>query len=107
MTEIIAIPVPDSKYREVAILDEYNGVYSIIVGKAGDKRNFWKMVYPQTRENQPGSKPIPMKVTLGDKHAAPIMLRQLADALEGRSQGQDSQFGNRDQDGAVDDQIPF
>jgi single-strand DNA-binding protein len=26
---------------------------------------------------------------------------------KGRSQGQDSQFGNRDQDGAVDDQIPF
>jgi hypothetical protein len=101
--------VPDSKYREVAILDEYNGVYSIIVGKAGDKRNFWKMVYPQTKDNQPGSKPIPMKVTLGDQHAAPAMLRKLADALEGKSDPQPdhSQFGNRDQAGAVDDQIPF
>lgn len=82
MTEITSIPVPDSQYNEVVILDEYNGVYSLILGKQGDKRNFWKMVHPETRSG-PSEKKIPMKVVLGDQHAAANMLRQLAHELEG------------------------
>ena len=42
MAEVKTVDL-NTKYRDIVILDEYNGTYSLIAGQAGDNKNFWKM----------------------------------------------------------------
>lgn len=74
--------ITDDRYDVGCGLQEYNGVYSLVEAKKGEKKTFLKWVYPQkfdpdTKENFPGDKAFPKSVAIAEGRAATIK------ALEG------------------------
>ena len=72
------IEIPDSKYGDGIILEEYNGKWSLVGAQTGKDGNQYKRwVFPQGRDRQPTEKPIPLKITLGDRKTATDILKSL------------------------------
>lgn len=74
--------ITDDRYDVGCGLQEYNGVYSLVEAKEGEKKIFLKWVYPQkydqdTKENFPGDKAFPKSVAIAEGKEATIA------ALEG------------------------
>ena len=70
------------QYQEGLLLDEYNGVYSLLVVTEGhDGKHYKKWAKPQTKTGE-AKKPIPMGVRLGDnKQEAAKILRNFAEGI--------------------------
>lgn len=64
----------DEKYSTGFILDDYNGVLSLVNCRRSDRgRIFTQWCYPEVRDgdrNAPAAKSLPWKITLGDRHRA-------------------------------------
>ncbi|MGM0377050.1 MAG: hypothetical protein ACQEQ0_09755 [Bacteroidota bacterium] len=108
MTDIKYIDIPDNQYGDAVVLEEYNGIYSLVAGTTNDEgKTFKKWAFPQTKNREPGKKAIPVKVQLGDQHSAAEILRGMADEIDGgggdMSEPDHSQFN----ESGTDDDIPF
>ena len=69
--------ITDDRYDVGCGLQEYNGTYSLVEAKKGEKKTFMKWVYPQkydvdTKENYPGDKAFPKSVAIADGRTATI-----------------------------------
>jgi hypothetical protein len=108
MPRLSEIRIPGSEFRNVIILDEFNGEYSLIAGQVNNQNDvFPKWAFPQTKDRQPGKKAIPVKVSLGDRKENAIkFLRQLADSL-GSGDGKHYQGPGDDYQPPADGDIPF
>lgn len=74
--------ITDDNYDVGCGLQEYNGTYSLVEAKKGEKKTFMKWVYPQkydqdTKENYPGDKAFPKSVAIAEGRVETIQ------ALEG------------------------
>jgi len=104
MSEITTIPLND-KFKNVILLDEYNGTVSIVAARESkDGKTFPQWVFPQDRERKPRDKAIPLKVNLGDRTTAARHLRYMADVLEAKTPEPDH---SQPQQNIDDDDIPF
>ncbi len=106
MTDIKYIDIPDSKYGDSVVLEEYNGIYSLVAGTTNDEgKTFKKWAFPQTKNREPGKKAIPVKVQLGDQHSAAEILREMADEIDGGGEEyltpNHSQFNESDTGGGI------
>ena len=74
---------PDSDYGDGIILDEYKGVYSLILGKRGQQDVIYdKWIFPQGRDQKPIDKSLPWKIKLGKKEEAVKVLKFFINELE-------------------------
>jgi len=69
--------ITDARYDVGCGLQEYNGIYSLVEAKKGEKKTFLKWVYPQkfdqdTKENYPGDKAFPKSVAIAEGRQATI-----------------------------------
>ena len=106
MSEITSISMGND-YHDVILLDEYNGIISIVSGREGkDGKNYPQWVFPQDQNRKPREKAIPLKVSLGDRDNAIKHLRYLLDCLEAGEMPpvSDDMTGTS---GIDDDSIPF
>jgi len=93
MTHEIYKPYEDSQYNDGVVLEEYNGVYSLVSASQSDEGPIYKRwCFPQVKDKQPAEKAIPMKVKLGGPREAVKMLEYFL-----------SQLTNE----PVEDDIPF
>jgi len=76
--------IPDSKYSEGIILEEYQGSWSLVSGRTGtDGKNYKKWGFPQGKDKEAIGKAIPWKIYLGPSRKAAIdMLRKIAMELK-------------------------
>lgn len=101
----VPFKIEGSEYNEVVLLEKYGDRYSIGLGQ--ESRNggtiYKKWCYPQRRvdgKNVPAEKGIPIRIPLGDRNAAPKMLRGMLAIFE-KPQTSDTRPP------ADDDDIPF
>lgn len=85
-----------SDYREGVMLEEYNGILSLVAAQSsqtGEGTVYKKWGFPQDKEKQPISKAIPWKVRLGPPRQAVKMLEYFLGQLKKepveRTQSQD------------------
>ena len=66
-----------SKYGEGIVLDEYNGVFSLVSARKKDENVYLEWCYPQARDGsrKPIEKSLPWKIPLGDRGQALKILR--------------------------------
>lgn len=85
--------LPESKYNEAIIIEEYNGQWSLVLGRLGkDGEEYKKWCYPE-RDKKPLEKSVPWKIPIGgSKEEARETLKELWQALGGETD---------------DEQIPF
>lgn len=82
------IEIPDSKYGDGVILEEYQGKWSLVSAQVGkDGKNYKRWTFPQGRDRQPTEKPIPLKITLGDLETAADVLAKLYRMLKPKHGG--------------------
>jgi len=61
------VELPNSKYHDAVILDEYNGKIGLCSGNTGsDDKVYMRWCYPQVKDKKPGEKSIPWKITIGE-----------------------------------------
>lgn len=75
---------PESDWNEGIMLEEYNGVFSLV--SANKSRNsegtvYKKWGFPQNKDKQPINKAIPWKVRLGSKRQAVKTLQYFLEQL--------------------------
>ncbi len=77
----------NTQYGNGAVLDEYNGTYSLTSAKQNDKGIWMEWAFPQDRDRQPREKAIPVKVNIGEnKQQAIETLRYFISILERKPQ---------------------
>ena len=106
MTHEISIELPGNQYGEVIVIEEYQGVYGLVLSKKGDKGGtvFKKWCFPEFKK-EPGKKAVPWKLPLGNRDDAVKVIRALAAAFGiGAPVGQGTAPQVSDDD---DDGIPF
>ena len=72
----------DERYNQGVLLDEYNGVYSLVSAKQGDSKVFTQWCKPRVGEEKYSEKAIPMGVRLGDKAQAVTVLQRFVQMLK-------------------------
>ena len=75
---------PDSKYNEGIMLEEYNGILSLVYAqksKEDDGKVYKRWCFPQDKDLQPREKAIPWKVRLGKREQAVKTLKYFLDQL--------------------------
>ena len=96
------IELPDSKYNEGIEIEEYNGVWSMVLAqRADDGKTYKRWCFPQVKDKKPSGKAIPWKITLGGSVQEAIdTLHAMEKALlnDGKPD-----LGQYDQSGADDD----
>ena len=81
----ISIPIPNSNYGEVIIIEKYGDTYSLILGRASQNSEgtVWKQWgFPQDKDKNPRPKAIPWKIPLGNYTDAVDVLAKLCRALK-------------------------
>jgi len=99
----------DSEYHEGVMLDEYNGIISLVAANKGKNGEvYMKWGYPQKfGEKVPIDKSLPWKVTLGSQEEALKTLRYFAELLGGKT-GETKRNPPDVQNGPYgDDNVPF
>ena len=84
--------IKSSKYNEGAVIQDYNGVFSILSAKIKDDKTYQRWVFPQDKDRSPGPKAIPMQVKLGSREEAIEILEYFLGKLKGepvKSEGKD------------------
>jgi len=78
-----------SKYNEGIMLDEYQGVLSIVNAQEGkDGKVYPRWIFPQGKDRKPAEKAdgslisVPWKITLGEPHVALAKLKTLISMIE-------------------------
>ena len=68
---------PNNKWNQGILLEEYNGVLSLVAGGKGQGNGtvYSKWGYSQTKDKQPAEKPIPWKIQLGNDREAVAILK--------------------------------
>jgi len=72
----------DERYNQGVLLDEYNGVYSLVSAKQGDSKVFTQWCKPRVGEEKYAQTAIPMGVRLGDRAQAITVLEKFAQGLK-------------------------
>ena len=107
MTNENFVALPDSKYGDGILLEEYNGTMSLVrafMGNEGEPVMKW--CFPQGKDRQPGPKGLPWRIELGSPEHAVEVLRHFLGVLTGQA----SQASPQQQSAPVeppDDDIPF
>ena len=107
--------ITDDRYDVGCGLQEYNGTYSLVEAKKGEKKTFMKWVYPQkydtdTKENFPGDKAFPKSVAIADGRAATIeALESWIEVLKGGDGNRQSRKpeSREETKSVMNDDIPF
>ncbi len=77
------INLPFSEHKELVIIDEYNGAYSLVAGREGkDGKAHMDWCFPQGMDREPKEKAIPTKVKIGDRNSAITIITELAKFFE-------------------------
>jgi len=73
----------DEKYNTGLVLDEYNGIFSLVsaFGPKGDFTTKLRWGFPQKKEG-PAEKAIPWKITLGNRREAVEILTKIINELQ-------------------------
>ena len=73
----------NSKYNEGILLDDYNGVLSIVAAQEAEDGTIYKRwVHPSMKDKKPSEKAIPCKITLGEPRVALEKLKLLVAMVE-------------------------
>jgi len=86
MADEYFLPYDDSKYNEGILINERNGIWSLVVARKKKDGTWMEWCFPQKRDGskQPMDKSVPWKIKIGNsKDAAIETLRELALKLEG------------------------
>jgi len=74
--------IPDSKYGEGVMVNEYHGLYSIASARKGkDGHEYMDWCYPQGKDRKPLSKGVPWKITFGNRAVMIAGLKYLLNAV--------------------------
>ena len=71
-------PYPNDNYNQGIVLEEYNGVLSLVAsgkGAGSESTVYKKWGFPQKKDKQPADKAIPWKIRLGNDREAVAMLK--------------------------------
>jgi len=99
------VALPDSKYGDGILLEEYNGTMSLVRAFMGNEgKPVMKWCFPQGKDREPGPKGLPWKIELGSREHAAEVLRHFLGVLTGQQAPQAQQAGPVDE---PDDDIPF
>jgi len=93
----------NSKYNEGILLDDYNGVLSLVAAQEAEDGTIYKRwIHPSTKDRKPSEKAIPWKITLGEPRVALEKLKLLVAMIE-------SDLGYPQSDGDYDEgqDLPF
>jgi len=72
-----------SEYNEGIMLDEYQGVLSLVAAQEGkDGKIYKRWTHPSTKDRTPSEKAIPWKITLGEPRVALDKLKTLVAMIE-------------------------
>lgn len=105
MADSIFFGRKDSKYGEGVLLDEYNGLWSLVSAKEGkDGKVYMEWCFPQKRDGskQPLEKSLPWKISFGSREEMVSTLRKILYKLDRGPEGTNP--GDKTPDG---DKIPF
>ena len=75
---------PDSKWNEGIMLEEYNGVFSLVSANKSQNSEgtvYKKWGFPQNKDRAPTDKAIPWKVRMGSKRQAVKTLQYFLEQL--------------------------
>lgn len=78
----ITIPIPNSQYGEIIVVNKYGDQFSLVAGgvsKAG--QNYMKWGFPQGSDKKPREKAIPWKLNLGNRNEAIEVVKAIATAF--------------------------
>ena len=87
-----------SQYGEGIILDNYNGVISLVAARKRDDNVYMDWCYPQAKDGsrKPIEKSLPWKITFGDREAAIKALRFFLVELGATDIGDPATDGSQD-----------
>lgn len=72
----------NEQFHSGCALDEYNGTISVCSAQKGkDGICYLRWCFPQTKNRKPSEKPIPVRITLGDKEQAIMILKSFLKEL--------------------------
>lgn len=79
----ISVPVPNSQYGDVVIINKYGDQYSIVSGGSSKKggTNYMKWCFPQGADKQPREKAVPWGIRIGNKNEAIEVVTGIAKAF--------------------------
>ncbi len=87
--------LPESKYGDIIILDDYNDELSLVAGrkyeKDGEEKTAMQWCFPQGKDREPRDKSVPWKIRLGSKEEAREFARWLWDQV-GDTEGPEVPF---------------
>lgn len=78
----------DSQYGEGQLLDEYNGIWSLVNARKGnDGKVYMEWCFPQKKDGtkKPLDKSLPWKITFGTKDEMVATLRKILRKLSGEA----------------------
>ena len=79
----ISIPVPNSQYGEIIIVNKYGDQYSLVSGRSSKKggTNYMQWCFPQGTDKQPKEKAVPWGVRIGNQNDAIEVVKGIAKAF--------------------------
>ena len=78
----IPIRLPNNKHSELILIEEYNGITSLVLANEGRDGQIWKKwSFPQLKGKKPAETAIPLKIPLGNRDDARQVSKQIAEAF--------------------------